>query len=183
MISHSAVILLDLFHHHDLHVLCCVVGRVEVCCYWLLCIFESYIRSAAVHPFVQRLLRLPHILLPPSVALDDIHHVGRLAGGCRPDLVCSPSMSSIQHTMKMSSIQHHHTKGCRGWSSKSLCSPSLVPRSYHAPWYKTPDERCPLASFARGHGKVWVRDYRSPSPWGRSFASFRSRLRRGATTE
>ena len=32
------VILLDLFHHHDLRILCRVVGGVEMCCYRLLCL-------------------------------------------------------------------------------------------------------------------------------------------------
>ena len=57
---------------------------------WLLCPFMFDVCAMAVHPFIQSLFRLTHVLAVTLLALDQIDEVGGLTGGGTPRAVTLP---------------------------------------------------------------------------------------------
>ena len=61
-----------------------MVQGVEVESNWLLCPFMSDVRAMAVHPFIQSLFHLTHVLAATLLVLDQVDEVGGLTCGRIP---------------------------------------------------------------------------------------------------
>ena len=70
--SQDYVILSECLNHHHLDVVYLVAIGAEVSRHRLLCAFVPHIRAVAVHPFIERLLCLSHVLGATPLAADEV---------------------------------------------------------------------------------------------------------------